>query len=175
MTKFSFGKKSMIKMFLFFIAALLASCAMSPKAGIVYDESIAVDETAWVYPANIGTIIGYNGIEVEWKINPYSYNFIQIPAGDTLLEWNIDAYQGSMIYKINNVLFRYNFPPGKQYYFTIGRDPQANESDTGSLGLKVHLYNIGEKSSTSFSDIDKHYYGFAPFLNVDAGRRTVLE
>jgi hypothetical protein len=173
MTIFSLMKK---QFFLLYITALLlSSCAMAPKVSIIYDESISVEKTAWIYPANIGTITGYNGIEVEWKTSRYSYDFIQIPSGNTLLEWELDAYQGNNIYKASNILFRYNFLPGKQYYFNVGHNPQANEGETGNLGLKVYMYDIGERSSTSVSDIEKHYYGFAPFLNIDTRRRTVLE
>jgi hypothetical protein len=158
---------------LFCLAALLTvSCAMTPKAKIIYDESIVVEKTAWICPTNIGAIIGYNGMEVNWKFNPFSFStFIQIPAGNTLLEWNIDSSQGNMIYRADNILMRYNFLPGKQYLFLLGRDP-SNEN--GNLGLKVYMYNIGERIGATYSEMDKHYQGFAPFLNVD-NRRTILE
>jgi len=167
--------KRMKKLFLLIcLAALLtASCVVTPNAKIVYDESVAVEKTAWISPAGIGSIIGYNGIKVDWKFNPFSISFIQIPAGNTLLEWDINASQGNTVYKASNILFSYNFLPGKQYLFTLGRDPKANES--GSLGLKVYMYNIGERVVGGYREMEQHYYGFAPFLNVESRRKTILE
>jgi len=153
-------------------ALLSASCVITPKASIIYDQSIDVEKTAWICPGNIGAITGYNGIQVNWKINPFNISFVQIPAGSTLLEWDIDTSQGNTIYRANNILFRYNFLPGKQYIFLIGHDPGDENSN---LGLKVYIYNIGERLSATYSEMDKHYDGFAPFLNVDTRRRTVLE
>jgi hypothetical protein len=177
MVIFSLNGNNMKKQFfLFCISALLSSsCVITPKARIVYDDSIAVEKTAWICPENIGTIIGYNGIEVDWKFNPYSFSFVQIPAGDTLLEWDIHASQGNTVFRGSNILFRYSFLSGKQYFFTMGRDPKAREDETGSVGLKVYMYDIGERINGSNREMEKHYYGFAPFLNVDAKRRTILE
>jgi len=157
------------------MALLTASCIITPKTRVVYDESIAVEKTSWICPGNIGAIIGYNGIEVNWKFNALDFSFIQIPAGNTLLEWDVNTTQGTMIFKGSNVLFRYNFLPGKQYLFLLGRDPNANDSENGSLGLMVYMYNIGERVDGSYRGMEKHYYGFAPFLNVNTGRRTILE
>jgi hypothetical protein len=172
----SLKKKNMKKLFLLFCttALLLASCLVTPKARVVYDESISVEKTAWICPVTIGTITGYNGIEVKWKLNPFSYNFVQIPAGDTLLEWDIDTSQGNNIYRASNVLFRYNFLQGKQYIFFIGRGARTENNERGSLGLLVYMYNIGEKINAIDSELKKHYHGFAPFLNISTGR-TVLE
>jgi hypothetical protein len=169
------GRKQMKKLFflLCLTALLTASCVITPKAKVVYDESIAVEKTAWICPGNIGAVIGYNGIEVNWKFTPLSFTFIQIPAGNTLLEWNIDTSTGNTILKANNILFRYNFLQGKQYLFLLGYDPKENEN--GSLGLKVYMYDIGENVNGTYGEMEKHYYGFAPFLNYDSKRRTILE
>jgi hypothetical protein len=153
-------------------ALLTASCVITPKASIIYDQSIDVEKTAWICPGNIGVITGYNGIQVNWKISPFNFSFVQIPAGSTLLEWDIDTSQGNTIYRANNILFRYNFLPGKQYMFLIGYDP---DDENSNLGLKVYMYNIGETVKGTYSEMDKHYSGFAPFLNVDTKRRTILE
>jgi len=156
---------------------LLVSCITNPKARIIFDDSIPLEKTAWICPGNVGAITGYNEIEVNWKPSAYSYNyFIQIPAGNTLLEWDINSNLGNTIYRASNILFRFNFLPGKQYYLVFGRDPEAKEAGTGALGIKVYMYNIGESINGSSSEMDKHFYGFAPFLNIDSTRRrTVLE
>jgi len=165
-------RKNMNKLLLLIcLAALLtASCVITPKANVIYDETIDVEKSAWVCP-NVGAIIGYNGIEVNWIVNPFSIAFVQIPAGSTLLEWDIDTSQGNTTYRISNVLMRYNFLQGKQYLFLVGRD---SNSGSGSLGLKVYMYDIGERIGASYSEMDKHYHGFAPFLNLE-NRRTVLD
>jgi len=161
-----------MKHLLFFICIstlLMTSCAT--KAEIIFDDSIAVEKTAWICPGNVGTIISYNEIEVNWK----GSKFIQIPAGNTLLEWNIYSSIGNTTYRAENILSRYNFLPGKQYYFIFGRDPEAKEEGTGVLGIKVYVYDIGETINRNTSEMKKHFDGFAPFLNLNARRRTVLE
>jgi len=155
------------------LAALLTvSCVITPKAKVIYDESVAVEKSAWICPTNIGSIIGYNGMEVNWKFNPFSFTFIQIPAGNTLLEWNIDTNDGNMIYRAENIIMRYNFLQGKQYLFLIGYDPSV---ENGNLGLKVYMYDIGERINGNYPEMNKHYHGFAPFLNVSNSRKTILE
>jgi hypothetical protein len=177
MAIFSLRSKNMKKLLLLFCitSLLLASCVIMPKARIVYDKSIAVEKTAWICPENVGTITGYNGIEVKWKFSPLSFGFIQIPAGNTLLEWELDASVRGSIYRGDNILFRYNFLPGKQYFFVVSRDPQAKEGEPSRLGLKIYMYNIGESINGTEREMEKHYYGFAPFLNIETNRRTILE
>ena len=160
-------------------AFLLLSC--STNVGIVYDDSIPVEQTAWISRLGrmgpIGVITGYNGIAVNWK-NQGWYKLVQIPAGDTLLEWDIDAtilvpqsYHDkapgtNYTYQGKNMVFRYTFKPQKTYYFTI----ELTEDD--KLGVRIHEYNFGEK----LSNLEDHFVDFVPFLNVKSNtEKTVLD
>jgi len=87
------------------VLVLLCSCSGTPKVGIVYDESVPAEKSALLLTSQ--DIIAYNGIPVNWKMT--FKGGILIPAGDTLLEWNINATVGNTIVKGNNMLFRYTF------------------------------------------------------------------
>lgn len=154
---------------------LLTFCITNPKAKIIFDDSIPKEKTAWICPVNVGTITEYNEIRVDWKNNAFSFSFIQIPAGNTLLEWDINANIGNTNYRADNILFRYNFLAGKQYLLYFGRDPNPIEGETGAFGIKLYMYDMGETISGSSSEMDKHFSGFAPFLNLNTKKRTVLE
>ena len=134
------------------IAILISSCAtIEPSiASIIYDESVPTEGTAMI-AADQGTIIGYNGIDVNWKAG----KVIQIPSGDTLLEWNIVASDGTTKVIGKGIQFHYNFQPQKFYKFWV---PRNNEV----WGFNVYAYEYGEK----FKKFDKHFVEFVPFLNV---------
>jgi hypothetical protein len=151
---------------------LILSCA-TPKPQFIYDESIPVDESSSLSLNNLGTITGYNGITVEWKPNTWKGTFVQIPAGDTLLEIDLKSgsLNGNVIYS-GNVLFRYNFQPGRQYWFFGGQDRESSEN-----GLRVYAWNIGETPGVIS---EKYFEAFVPFLNASGnsgadGGKTVLE
>ena len=154
-----------IKLGIFFgifvlIFTLFAGCAATPRVNHVVDDSIPLERSAWINPYNAGTIIGYNGIPVNWRpTGGVSANFIQIPAGDTLLEWNINSYYSGVNYTGNNILFRFNFRPQQQYVFLPVRLD-------GKSGFRVYAWDIGEKIPSGVYKAD-HYVGFFPFLNVD--------
>jgi hypothetical protein len=153
--------------FIIFIVLLASSC-VSAKAGIVYDESIPLERTAWLLTGNAGTIIGYNGAQVNWTVKR---DAIQIPAGDTLLEFNIDSESAYMHFTGKNILFRYTFEPQKQYILVAGYDPYPAAGQTAEMGFKIYVYEFGKVISVISA---KDYLGFAPFLNVDEQQRRVL-
>jgi hypothetical protein len=147
-------------------AMLVFSCSTS--AGIVYDESIPLDETSWININNLGTITGYNGIAVNWKLR--GSKMVQIPAGNTLLEVDVYSQLGNTIYQGKGMLFAYNFQPEKQYFISVGR-----EEESKVLGIRVYAYDFGEKLSAGQSAYEAHFENFVPFLNArDPGETTVL-
>jgi len=145
------------------IAALLAVSCVSSTAGTVYNDSVPPEQSSYITPT-VGTVIGYNGITVHWK---GMSNMIQIPAGDTLLEWDIDFTDGYIHYTGNGgLLTRYNFLPQKKYHFYVAMvDDKA--------GLRVYMYDYEEKIRPSMKDMETHYVNFIPFLNL--AEKTVLE
>jgi hypothetical protein len=145
---------------------LFFSCTITTKAGIVFDDSIPVEQTTMVHTAYIGKVTGYNGIAVDW--NPKLTETIQIPSGDTLLELNIGAMYYGTIYRGKDMLFRYNFQPQKQYVLKFNIEDAV-------YGLNVHTYEIGEKFSGMQKDFDAHFTAFVPFLNNPTNQKTVLD
>ena len=139
---------------LFFCTAILvlliSSCTVT-KAGIVYDESIPLEQTSWISTGQVGTITAYNGIAVKWS----KYKIIQIPIGDTLLELDLEARRGDTIFTAKGVLFRYAFQPEKLYSFLFS-------SDENGYGLSVYAWDYGEAWATYD---EKHFVEFVPFLN----------
>ena len=140
---------------LFFCVAILvlliSSCTVT-QAGIVFDESIPLEQTSWLSTGHLGTVVSYNGIAVKWS----STKVVQIPAGDTLLELNVSSRGGNVIIKINRALFRYSFQPEKHYSFLLGMD-------NDEYGVSVYAWNFGETMSTYDS---KHFVEFVQFLNI---------
>ena len=137
---------------------------MTPKVGFNYDESIPVEKSAMVFQ-NVGDIIVYNGINVNWKQYKMTRG-VQIPAGDTLLEWNIQS--NDILGK--NILFRYNFQPNKQYTFWVCFRNEDHEDENFSYkiyGLQVFAYDFGHKITYSDFGNEKYLVGFVPFLNVE--------
>ena len=145
-----------------FFIFILSSCTTS--AGIIYDDTIPLEETAWIGLFNLGTITGYNGVSVNWKLT--GPKMVQIPAGDTLLEVNLFSDREGITYRGEGLIFRYNFQKQKQYFF------QADIQNT-IRGLRVHEYDFGERVAPP-NDYAKHYVGFVPFLNVQHGP-TILQ
>ena len=154
-------KKELVLFGLCFI--IFSSCAHLEKATQTFDESVPMENSSWICPRGGGEIIGYNGIPVSWKIPFFgAVPVIQIPAGDTLLEWNID----NGYYKGKNILFRFNFQPQKQYYFDAGKEDEA-------YGLYVFEWDCNEKLPWLKGGWDKRgLLGFFPFLNTNQG--TIL-
>ena len=148
------------------LVSLVISCTTS--AGVVFDDTIPLEETAWVNTNNVGMVTAYNGIPVNWKST--MTKAIQIPAGDTLLEFDLRLTIGSTTYTGRGILFQYNYQPQKQYFFMGAREE-------GIVGLNVYSYNFGEKPWTlSQKEFDKHFIAFVPFLNAGgSGGKTVLE
>jgi hypothetical protein len=118
----------------------------------------------------IGTVTGYNGITVEWE--PKTLKTIQIPAGDTLLEFDVNAAYGSTIYKGKGMLFRYTFQPQKVYFLRFSR---KYEDEKNIYGLNVFTYDAGEKISGTTNDLEAHLTAFVPFLGAQGSQRTVLD
>jgi hypothetical protein len=149
----------------FALVIWLSSCTSS--AGIIYDETIPIEQSSWLSLNNLGTVVGYNGISVNWKIS--GFRTVQMPAGKTLLEVDVYSQLGNTIYTGKGMLIQYYFEPGKHYFFAIGRD---KESD--ALGLRVYVYDIGEKFGIGMEQYEAHFVEFIYFLNADNGGRTVL-
>ena len=140
------------------LSLLMFSCKTS--VGLVYDDTVPLEETAWILPYILGTITGYNGIQVNWKMNS-GVKAVQVPAGDTLLEVNINVVIGNTLYRGEGLLFRYNLKKQKQYIFRPDRQNSI-------YGLRVHEYDYGQKISYPY-DAEEHFVGFIPFLNVHQG------
>jgi hypothetical protein len=146
---------------------LILSCVVTPSAWLIYDESVPLEESAWI-STRMGTITGYNGITVKWK-QVWGNKMVQIPAGDTLLEVDLDTE-----FKGTGLIFQYNFQAGKLYYLSVGWGKETND-----IGIHVYTYDIGEKISASPSDYFAHEEAFTPFLNAEGnagvGGQTILE
>jgi hypothetical protein len=150
---------------------LFFSCVLTTKVGIVFDDSIPVEQTAQIcFNAVYGTITAYNGINVDWKHR--ATETIQIPAGETQLLWGeFNAYFGNYTFKAKNMVFVYNFQPGKKYLF----ESWVDKSDEENLkyGLKVYTYDPEEK--ITLGNINDHFTGFVPFVNQPGSQKTVLD
>jgi hypothetical protein len=139
------------------------------KGGTIYDESVPLEESALISQV-MGTITGYNGITVNWKTVMGKAGLIQIPAGDTLLEVDVDSAPGNTRYIGKGMIFQYNFQAGKYYYLSPGRD-----RETGDVGVHIYSWSQGEKVGVLS---ENNYEAFAPFLNAEGNTgtgTTVLE
>ena len=139
----------------FCLAVFLFSCAVSSKITFVFDESIPVERSSFISAGNAGEIIGFNGIPVNWRHRGLRPDMIQIPAGNTVLEWNVYSQVGYTIYSASNAFFRYNFQPQKQYFFIAGRQDFR-------LGFYVYVLDYGEKVPTDIYTT-KYFVAFVPF------------
>jgi len=97
---------------------LFFSCAT--KVGIVFDDSVPLEQTTQIYTYNIGSVTAYNGVAVGWK-QKVTMETIQIPAGETQLVWDIKTTSGNTNYTGKNMVFVYNFQPGKNMFLCLGR------------------------------------------------------
>ena len=153
------------ELILFGLCFLIISSCSYTKVTRTYDESIPLEKSSRIVITGVGDVIGYNGIPVNWKNKmSLSLQIIQIPAGDTLLEWNVESTTGFVVYRGKNILFRFNFQPQKIYYLTVGQKDQA-------FGLNVWAYDFDEKVPVEFRNTE-HFIGFFPFLNTNQG--TIL-
>lgn len=138
---------------------IFTGCATNPA--VVFDDSIPQEQTAWITTFDIGSIISYNGIPVNWKesftVLSLSAKFIQIPAGDALLEWNIDSREGPVAYRRNNVVVKVTLEPQKKYFFRVGADETRH-------GLWVYALNQDETFTLSNKQLKNSYVGFSPFI-----------
>ena len=166
------------KCFLVIIACVLLAGCMNTKPSIIFDESVAPENTAWITTVLMGTITGFNGVEVNWG-KYTSLKLIQIPAGDTLLEWDLDAYVilGTITYnyKGKDILLRYNFLPDKKYTFQVVKEDQKED---GRYGVNIYRWEKNEKIPSLDAGVygwRKNFLEFVPFLNVDPGGRTILQ
>jgi hypothetical protein len=154
---------------------LFFSCGtFATSVGIVFDDSIPAEQTAQFFTFNIGKVTEYNGIPVNWEPNVSSMKTVQIPAGDTVLVWDIRAGQGNIIYTGKNMVFRYNFQPQKKYFLMFRRVYDENEKNE-IYGLRVYTYEIDEKYGGTWDDVEAHFTEFVPFLNTQGSQKTVLE
>ena len=137
---------------------LAASCTTGVNT--IFDDSVPLERSAWIAPFrtggwSVGTVTGYNGIPVEWTTKGPK-QLIQIPAGDTELEWDLDARTGNSIYRGKNLIMRFNFQPEKQYFFFFKMTDEQP-------GLNVYAYDLDEKVGNIK---EEKLVGWAPFLNV---------
>jgi len=137
---------------------LFFSC--STGVGTVFDDSIPVEQTAQIYTYRVGSITAYNGITVNWQLK-ISAKSIQIPAGDTLLVWDVMGDRGYTRYRGKNLEFRYNFQPQKKYYLLLN-DKYDEAEGTVTYGIDVYTYEINEKIT---NNTGPHFTEFVPFLN----------
>jgi hypothetical protein len=147
---------------------LFFSCSIN--VGLVFDDSVPLEQSAEIYTSQVGTVTGYNGISVEWKTG--MSETVQIPAGDTLLEFDVKAAYGSTVYTGKGMLFRYNFQPQKRYFL---RFAWKYEDGMNIYGLNVYTYDAGEKVSASNKEFVAHLTAFIPFLGTQGSQRTVLD
>ena len=143
-------------------AFLILSCVILGSPKIIFDDSVPVEESSWFWMDNVGKITGYNGINVNWQL--FGANLLQIPAGNTVLEWEINALSGNTRYRGKNMIFAYNFQPGTKYYISF----KAND---GVYGLNLYAYEFEEP----LRDIADHFVEFVPFLNNQGNQKTVLD
>ena len=140
------------------LITILSSCAVTAKLTHVFDETIPLDRSTWISAGNAGDIIAYNGIPVNWtNNNPLFPEMIQIPAGETTLEWNVSSRSGNIVYTGRNLLFRFNFQPLKQYLFLAHRQPD------GVMGFNVYAYDIGEDIPSNIYQ-SQRFVEFVPFF-----------
>jgi hypothetical protein len=158
----------MKKLFLLAVISvlLLLSCTTTVKTGIVFDDSVPIEKSTQISTYS-GTITGYNGISVNWK--PVMSNALQIPAGNTLFEFEISSSLGNAIYRGSGWLFMYNFPPNKQVFLWFNVEDSL-------WGMNVYTFEIGEKIPvTTVSGLEPYLTAFVPFINAKKDQKTVLE
>jgi len=152
----------------FFILACISvllffSCVVTSKIGIVFDDSVPLEKSSEIVTYS-GIIKGYNGISVDWK--PAMSNSLQIPAGDTIFEFEVSSSLGNTIYRGSGWFFRYNFLPNKKYFLWFNVKDEL-------WGMNVYTFEIGEKIPVG---MEPYLTAFVPFLNATKEKqRTVLD
>jgi hypothetical protein len=170
------NRKNQLGMFVIALCVFgltVTGCTLT-KAGTVYDEAVPLEQSSWIYTTRwlndgwVGDITGYNGIKVFWDVDS---GVIQIPSGNTLLEFNVHGpvhrkgvTTNRLAYSLTflGALFQYNFQPEKLYQLVVA------VSDNGQYGLDVYAWNFGE---IFFGYDKKHYVEFVPFLNASSPDR----
>jgi hypothetical protein len=167
-TNVYFGGK-MKKLFILACISVLLffSCVVTSKIGIVFDDSIPIEKSSEIVTYS-GVIKGYNGISVDWK--PSMSNSVQIPAGDTILEFEIASSIGNTIYRGSGWFFKYNFLPNKKYILWFNVKDEL-------WGMNVYTYEIGEKIPVmTVSGMEPNLTAFVSFLNATKEKqKTVLD
>lgn len=148
---------------------LFSSCSTSSLKKYVFDDSAPIEQSTEIQIWNVGKTTGYNGIPVSWEASGiYVVYIITIPAGDTLLEFDVKSY-GGVTSISKGMLFRYNFLPTNKYSIRFAREE-------GIIGLRVFTFEKTEE--LTIKDLDKsdpHFTAFVPFINAQGVQRTVLE
>jgi len=149
----------------------LFSCSTIKYDQFVFDDTVPKEQLTEIEMYNVGTIVGYNGIAVEWKPSGiWIVYIVKVPAGDTLFELDVLKYGADIKWVGKGALFRYNFLPNKKYTVRF-------TDNEGIWGLNVYTYEIGEKLPISYSipKTDPHFTAFVPFINAQGIQNTVLE
>ena len=154
-------KRGMLLVLLCLLALLAMSCTTTTSVGIVFDESLPEEKTAQLILSNTGNITSYNDIAVDWKL--FDMQTVKIPAGNTILIWNIKNY----FYRGKNLIFAYNFKPQKKYLFVVKQKEETT-------GMDVHEYELEEAIHWSEKDLATHFVEFVKFLNVRGAGETLI-
>jgi len=145
---------------------LFFSCSTTVGKGMVFDDSVPIEKSSQIV-TYAGKITGYNGISLTWK--PTLSNAVQIPAGDTIFEFDIVSPLGNTIYKGSGALFQYKYLPNKKYFlwFNVRDD---------IWGMNVYTFEIGDKiPATTMRGLEPYLTAFVPFINNKQRQKTVLE
>ena len=102
------------------IIFLFASCASQP---IVFNEALGTDEIAIIHWHAPGiSVVGYNGITVNWGGAIYRSSVFKIPGGST--QFLLNGMTGTMnmgYTTYSNVPFNYYFENGNEYTVVINQ------------------------------------------------------
>jgi len=162
-------KKSVLVLVLAGLSVLMISSCASSMNNFVFDDSIPTEQLVELQFLDVGTTVGYNGINVDWRSSDWYVYTVKIPAGDTLLEINVETKSRNTNYFQRGSLFRYNFRPNMKYSLRFG-------TDEGITGLNVFTFEGGENMPAKLYDkTDPHFAAFVPFLNAQGSQKTVLE
>jgi hypothetical protein len=156
------------------IASLLFSSCLSTSTSI-FDDSILEEKTTRIMTNNIGDVNEYNGIPVNWKQKFAKNTLYQIPAGDTLLEFDVEAEISYKSYiSIKGASLKYNFQPQKEYWFSISRKNNL-------WGIDLYAWDYGDKNSgkqtyrsITVLDYDEaNFVEFVPFNNLSNQKKVL--
>jgi len=109
-------KKIALFLGLFCIVLAFGSCLGSPK---VFDDNIAIEQSAHLYFWAGLEVSSYNGIPVPTKSRALSrigfrseWRNVILPAGDMEFGLSVEHDSGRVIFYVRDVLFRQSFLPG---------------------------------------------------------------